>query len=96
MRDRFLKDRVDRESQLKIGWTEQKCIEMDKLAQENHTYHRYQGQRYLTLNKWGKNAPMRLRSDFRAAVTLKNQLHRESVEEIAQPISPQQYKRWHS
>ena len=44
-----------RESQLKIGWIEQKCIEMDELAQEDHTYRlskeefkRYQGQCYLT------------------------------------------------
>ena len=29
--DRFLRDPVFRDSQLKIGWTEQKCIEMDKL-----------------------------------------------------------------
>ena len=43
---------------------------------------------YLILNKSGKNAPMRLRSDFRAAVTIKNRLHRESGEERAEPISP--------
>ena len=62
----------------KIGWTEQKCIEMDELAQQDHTYHlskeefkRYQGQWYLTLNKSGKNAPTRLQPDFRAAVSLK-------------------------
>ena len=30
--DRFLRDQVYRQSQLKIGWTEQKCIEMDELA----------------------------------------------------------------
>ena len=35
--DRFLRDQVFRESQLKIGWTEQKCIEMDELAQEDHS-----------------------------------------------------------
>ena len=35
----------------------------------------------------GKNAPMRLRPDFGAAVSLKNSLHRESGEEIAEPIS---------
>ena len=29
---------------------------------------------------------MRLRTDFRAAVSLKNRLHRESAEEIAEPI----------
>ena len=99
--DRFSRDQVYRESQLKIAWTEQKCIEMDKLAQEDHSYRlskeefkRHQGQWYLTLNKSGKNAPMRLRSDFRAAVTIKNRIHRESGEERAEPISPQQYRRW--
>ena len=101
--DRFLRDPVYRESQLAIGWTEQKCVEMDELAKQNHTYHlsteefqRYQGQWYLTLNKSGKNAPMKLRPDFRAAVSLKNRLHRESGEEVAEPISPAQYRRWHS
>ena len=76
--DRFLRDQVYRESHLAIGWTEQKCIEMDELAKQNHTYHlsteefkRYQGQWYLTLNKSGKNAPVRLRPNFRAAVSLK-------------------------
>ena len=37
--DRFLRGPVYRESQLAIGWTEQKCKEMDELAKENHTYH---------------------------------------------------------
>ena len=37
--DRFLRDQVYRESQLAIGWTEQKCKEMDELAKQNHTYH---------------------------------------------------------
>ena len=36
--DRFQRDPVYRDSQLRIGWTEEKCIEMDKLAQENHSY----------------------------------------------------------
>ena len=57
---------------------------MDELAKEDHTYHlsteafkRYQGQLYLTLNKSGKYGLVRLRPDFRAAVSLsKNRLHR--------------------
>ena len=68
---------------------------MDKLAQEDHSYHlsreewlRHQKHWYLTLNKSGKNAPMRLRSDFRAAVTIMNRLHRESGEERAEPTVP--------
>ena len=100
--DRFLIDPVHRESQLAIGWTEQKCKEMDELATEDHTCHlsleefrRYQGQWYLTLNRSGKNGPMRLRSDFRAAVSIKNRLHRESGEQVEEPISPEQYRRWH-
>ena len=75
---------------------------MEKLAQEDHpcrlSYQeneRYQKHWYLTLNKSGKNAPMRLRSEFRTAVTLMNRLHRESGEERAEPIPFQQYQRWH-
>ena len=44
-------------------WTEQKCIEMDKFAQEDHSYRlsgdefqRYQKHWYLTFSKSGKNA----------------------------------------
>ena len=37
--DRFLRDPVYRESQLAIGWSEQKCKEWDELTNEDHTYH---------------------------------------------------------
>ena len=37
--DRFLRDPDYRELQLAIGWTEQKCKEIDELAKEDHTYH---------------------------------------------------------
>ena len=100
--DRFLRDPVYRESQLAIGWKEQQCKEWDELAQEDHTYRltpeelrRYQGQWYLTLNKAGKNGLMKLRSEFRAAVLMKNRLHHESGEQVEEPIDPDQYKRWH-
>ena len=36
--DRFLRDPVYPESQLAIGWSEQKCEECDELAKEDHTY----------------------------------------------------------
>ena len=92
--DRFLRDQVFRESQLAIGLTEQKCKEMDELAKEDHTYHlteqrRYQGQRYLTLNKSGKNGSLKFRSDFRVGVSIKNRLHRESGEKVEELISPE-------
>ena len=46
-------------------------------------------------NKSAKSGPMRLRSDFRAAVSVKNRLHHESGEQVAEPISPGQYRKWH-
>ena len=97
--DRFLRDPVSRESQLAIGWTEQKCKEWDELAKEDHTYHltreekrRYKGQWYLTLNKAGKNGPMKLRSDYRATVMMKNRLHHEPGEPVEEPIHPDQQR----
>ena len=36
--DRFLRDPVYRESQLAIGWLEQKCKEWDELTNEDHTH----------------------------------------------------------
>ena len=87
--DQFLRDPVYRESQLAIGWSEQECKEWDELAKEDHTYkltpeesRRYEGQWYLALNKAGKKGPMKLRSDYRAAVLMKNRLHHESGEPI--------------
>ena len=98
--DRFLRDQVYRESQLAIGRTEQKCKEWDELAKEDHTYkltpeekRRYKGQWYLTLNKAGKNGPMKLRSDYSAAVMMKNRLHHESGEPTEEPIHPGQQRR---
>ena len=35
--DRFQRDSTYRDSQLKIGWTEEKCIAMDKWALEDHS-----------------------------------------------------------
>ena len=90
--DRFLRDPVYRESQLAIGWSEQKCKEYDELAKEDHIYkltpeekRRYKGQWYLTLFKAGKNGPMKLRSGYRATVLMKNRLHHESGEPIEEP-----------
>ena len=96
--DRFHRDPFFRESQLMDRTKVQKSV--DELAQEDHTYHitpeekkRYQGQSYLTLNKAGKNGPMKLRSDYRAAVLMKNRLHHESGEPIEEPIHPGQQRR---
>ena len=100
--DRFLRDPVYHESQLSIGWSEQRCKELDELAKEDHTYRltqeekrRYQGQWYLTLNTSRKHGLMKPRSDYRAAVSMKNRLHHESGEQVEEPISPEHYRKWH-
>ena len=36
--DRFQKELRYRDAQLKADWTEEKCIEMDELAQKDFTY----------------------------------------------------------
>ena len=74
--DRFQKDLIYRDSQLRIGRTEEKCIEMDELAQKDFTYRpsteelkRYQKNWSISLNTSGRNAPMKLQSDFSEALT---------------------------
>ena len=66
-----------------------KCKEWDELAKDDHTYklpleekRSYQEQWYFILNKAGKNGLMKLRSDCRAPVMMKNRLHHESGEPI--------------
>ena len=101
--DRFQRDSVFRDSQLRIGWTEEKSIEMDELAQKDFTYRpsneefeRYDKNWFFSLNTSGRNAPMKLRSDFREALTSMHRLHREYGEERLVPIPFYQYQKWHS
>ena len=44
-------------------------------------------------NKAGKNGPVKLRPDYRAAVMMNNRLHHESREPIEEPIHPGQQRR---
>ena len=97
--DRFQRDSTYRDSQLKIPRTEEKRIEMDKFAQENHSccpsfeeFEREKKNWFITLNKSGRNAPMKLRSDFREGLTEMYRLHRESGEERPEPIPFYQYQ----
>ena len=103
IRDRFQKDLRFRDSQLKLGRTEEKCIDMDELAQTDFTYRpsteeyeRYKKTWSISLNTSGRNAPMKLRSDFSEALTKVHRLHRESGEERFAPILFYQYQKWHS
>ena len=82
-----------------MGWNEAQCEEVDKVAQEDHTYKltkaeylRYRPNWCLQPNNSGNNGPMATRPDYRAAVALKNHLHRNS-EDYQEPIPPQDQDR---
>ena len=86
----------------KIDRTEAKCIDMDELAQKDFTYRlspeefeRCKQTWSISLNKSGRNAPMKLRSDFSEALTKMHRLHRESGEERRAPILFYQFQKWH-
>ena len=100
--DRFQKDSIFRDSQLRIDRTEVICIEMDELAQKDFTYRpsteefeRFKKNWFIALNTSGQNAPMTLRPDFSEASTKLHRLHRESGEERLAPIPFWQYQKWH-
>ena len=93
--DRFLKDASFRESQQMFGWTEAKCKDMDALAQEDHAdkatkeeLDRYRSHWTLPLDDPTFNGPIALRDDYKAAVSWKNHLYRQS-EDYKKPIPPQ-------
>ena len=101
--DRFQKDLKFRDSHLRIDRTEAKCIQMDEVAQKDFAYRpsteefeRFKKTWSISLNTSGRNAPMKLRSDFSEAVTKMHRLHRESGEERPAPIPFFQYQKWHS
>ena len=56
---------------------------MDEVAQKDF---RYKKTWCISLNTSGRNAPMKLRSDFSEALTKLHRLHRESGEERLAPI----------
>ena len=100
--DRFWKDPVFRESQLEHDRTEEVCIQMDKDAQKDFTYHmtqaeyvRYRKNWWISLNKSGTTRLVRDRSDFNDALTTLNRLHQESGEEQLRPMPFWKYQKWH-
>ena len=98
--DRFQRYSTCRDSQLEIGWTEVKCIEMDKVAQEDHSscplpeeFDRNRKNGNITLNKPRRNEPMKLRPHFpRSTYKNMHRLHRESGKEQPEPIPLYQYQ----
>ena len=84
-RNRMVRTEVQR-----VGWT---CERGPYILITPEEKRRYKGHWYLTLNKTRKNGPMKLRSDYRAAVIMKNRLHHETGEPTEEPIHPGQQRR---
>ena len=101
--DRFQKDLRFRDSQLKVGRTEAKCIEMDELAQKDFThfpsseeFEKHKKTWSISLNTSGTNSRMELWLDFSEALTQMHRLHRESGEERLEPILLYHFQKCHS
>ena len=100
--DRFQKDLRFRDSQLKVGRTEEKCIEIGELTKKDFNcrpsteeFKRCKKNWRILLKTFGRNVQMKLRSDFSEAVTNMHRLHRESGEEAPAPIPFHKYQKWH-
>ena len=50
--DRVMNDTVYRDSQLKINWTEETCLNLDELAQQEHHYVASREERLRSQNTW--------------------------------------------
>ena len=89
-----------RDAQLKADWTEEKCIEMDELAQKDFTYppsleefERQENLVFLCEHFWQKctdETPIRLQRSSNKM----HRLHREPGEERLAPIPFYQYQKW--
>ena len=73
--------------------TEEVCIQMDDVTQKDFIHRmstdefmRYKKNWWISLNTSGRNAPMKLRSDFSEAFTKLHRCHRESGEKRFAPI----------
>ena len=91
--DRFLRDEVYRESQLIMGWTEQ--VQSVRLNCKKRTIHIISLQRNREdtkdngISPWtsqSKSEPMKLRSDFRAAVSMKIVFTRVKRKKLKSPL----------
>ena len=89
--ERFYKQDSYRESQMAIGWTEEKCRCLDQLALEDKSCTatrrertRYENNWKLTTNAQGPVSPIDERDDYQAAVkTIKN-----LRQQVDQPSNP--------
>ena len=97
--DRLQKNLRYHQKHLKVRRTEEKCMEIDELAQKNFTnrpspeeFERYEKTWFISLKTSGRNARMKLRSNFSEAVTKMLRFHRDSGDKRPERIPFYQYR----
>ena len=106
--DRFIRDKTFRKAMIEVGRSEQMIIEMDKLANEDHTYKAskeeiefYRGNWWIHTNVARfDSVPTRYEPEFKSALSTMQRLKRaedkKKQETLAQTSSSSSSWHWHS
>ena len=106
--DRFIRDKTFRKAMIEVGRSEQMIIEMDKLANEDHTYTAsreeiefYRGNWWIHTNvAHVDSVPTRYEPEFKSALSTMQRLKRaqdkKKQEALAQTSSSSSSWHWHS
>ena len=106
--DRYIRDKAFRKAMIEIGRTEQMIVEMDKLANEDHSYKAsreeiefYRGNWWIHSNVARVDSiPTRYEPEFKSALSTMQRLKRaedkKKQEAMAQTSSSSSSWHWHS
>ena len=106
--DRFIRDKAFRKAQIEHGRTEQVILEMDKLANEDHSYKASKAEIEFYRGNWWLHSnvarvdtmPVRYEPGFKEALSTMQRLKRaedkKKQEATAQPSSSSSSWHWHS
>ena len=106
--DRYIRDKAFRKAMIEIGRTEQMIVEMDKLANEDHSYKASREEIEFYRGNWWINSnlarvdsiPTRYEPEFKSALSTMQRLKRaedkKKQEALAQTSSSSSSWHWHS
>ena len=106
--DRYIRDKAFRKAMIDIGRTEQMIVEMDKLANEDHSYKASKGEIEFYRGNWWIHSnlarvdsiPTRYEPEFKSALSTMQRLKRaedkKKQEAMAQTSSSSSSWHWHS
>ena len=106
--DRYIRDKAFRKAMIEIGRTEQMIVEMDKLANEDHSYKASREEIEFNRGNWWIHSnlarvdsiPTRYEPEFKSALSTMQRLKRgedkEKQETKAQTSSSASSWHWHS